>query len=213
MKRGILIYVFVLFVSSLSAQDKKAGLILDQMSKKYQGLKTFNASFTYGVEGANTKLSQAYKGTVTVKGAKFKLNMAGQEIYNNGKDIYTYVKETNEVNVTEYNPASDSDFSPTKIYSIYKKGYKYIFKEEIKESGVAYEVIELSPLAAKSNVAKIQIKVAKVDKSVKSWKVWDKAGKRTVFKVDKFLGNVPATDALFSFDTKKHPGVEVVDLR
>lgn len=213
MKKSLLVFVLVSIFSVAFGQDKKAGLILDQMSKKYQGLKTFNAVFTYGVEGANSKLVQTYKGNVTVKGAKFKLNMAGQEIYNNGKDIYTFVKETNEVNVTEFNANSDSDFSPTKIYSIYKKGYKYIFKEELNENGVAYEVVELSPLAAKSNVSKIQIKVAKGDKSVKSWKVWDKSGKRTVFKVDKFLGNVPATDATFTFDTKKHPGVEVVDLR
>ena len=41
-------------------------------------------------------------GKIAVKGVKFKLNMAGQEIFNNGSEIYSFVKETNEVNVTEY---------------------------------------------------------------------------------------------------------------
>ena len=58
-----------------------------------------------------------------------------------------------------------------------------------------------------------EIKVDKKDKSVKSWKVWDKNGKRTVFRVDKFMANAPADDKIFTFDKKKYPGVEVVDLR
>jgi outer membrane lipoprotein-sorting protein len=103
--------------------------------------------------------------------------------------------------------------SPTKIYTIYKKGYKYVFLEEIKEGSQLYEVVELSPEDKSSKVAKVQIKVDKKDKSVKSWKVWDKNGKRTVFRVDKFMPNAPADDKIFTFDKKKYPGVEVVDLR
>lgn len=213
MKKGFLILTALFFGLSAVAQDKKAEAILDAMSAKYKALKTFNANFTYGVEGVNMKLSNVFTGNVTVKGNKFKLKTAGQEIFNNGKDIYTYVKETNEVNISDFNPNDDSDFSPTKIYSIYKKGYKYIFKEEKKEGATSYEVVELSPTSGKSNVAKIQISVNKSDKSIKTWKVWDKSGKKTVFRIDKFVPNVPAADALFTFDKAKYPGVEVVDLR
>ncbi|HLO45583.1 MAG TPA: outer membrane lipoprotein carrier protein LolA [Leadbetterella sp.] len=213
MKKGLLIIIALFFGINANAQDKKAEAILDAMSAKYKALKTFNANFTYGVEGANMKLSNVFTGNVTVKGNKFKLKTAGQEIFNNGKDLYTYVKETNEVNISEFNPNDDSDFSPTKIYSIYKKGYKYIFKEEKKEGSVSYEVVELSPTSGKSNVAKIQITVNKTDKSIKTWKVWDKSGKKTLFRIDKFVPNVAATDALFTFDKAKYPGVEVVDLR
>lgn len=212
MKKGAVLILSILMGFGVFAQDKKAESILDAMSAKYKALKTFNANFTYGVEGANAKLTNVFTGNVTVKGNKFKLKTAGQEIYNNGKDIYTFVKETNEVNISEFDPKDDSDFSPTKIYSIYKKGYKYVFKEEKKEGAASYEVVELSPLA-KSNVAKIQITVNKSDKSIKTWKVWDKAGKKTVFRIDKFVPNVPAADAMFSFDKSKYPGVEVVDLR
>lgn len=213
--KKILFYSLAMLVSvSVFAQkDKKATAILDLMSKKYAKMKSFNASFTYGIEGANAKLIESYKGNVTVKGLKFKLNMAGQEVFNNGKEIYTYVKETNEVNITDFNPNDNSDLSPTKIYSIYKKGYKYMFLEEVKEGSNFYEVIELSPESKESKVAKVQIKIDKKDKSVKSWKVWDKNGKRQVFRMDKFTPNVPASDVQFSFDKKKYPDVEVVDLR
>lgn len=213
MKKGFLIILVLLLSFQINAQDKKAEVILDAMSAKYKSMKAFNANFTYGVEGANQKLTNVFTGNVTVKGNKFRLKTAGQEIFNNGKDLYTYVKETNEVNISDFNPNDDSDFSPTKIYNIYKKGYKYVFKEEKKEGAAVYEVVELSPTSTKSNVAKLQITVNKGDKSIKSWKVWDKSGKKTVFKIDKFMPNVAAADAMFTFEKAKYPGVEVVDLR
>ena len=215
MKKILVLIANLLIISNLTIaqKDKKATAILDEMSKKYQTMKSFSAAFTYGVEGTNAKLTESYKGDVTVKGTKFRLKMAGQEVFANGKDLYTYVKETNECNVTEFNPAEMEELSPTKIYTIYKKGYKYVFLEEVKEGSQFYEIVELSPEDKTSKVAKVQIKVDKKDKSVKSWKVWDKSGKRTVFRVDKFSPNAPADDKIFTFDKKKYPGVEVVDLR
>lgn len=215
MKKILLIAANLLIINTLvvAQKDKKATAILDEMSKKYQTMKSFSAAFTYGIEGTNAKMTESYKGDVTVKGGKFRLKMAGQEVFANGKDLYTYVKETNECNVTEFNPNEMEELSPTRIYSIYKKGYKYVFLEEVKEGSQFYEIVELSPEDKSSKVAKVQIKVDKKDKSVKSWKVWDKNGKRTVFRVDRFMPNAPADDKMFTFDKKKYPGVEVVDLR
>ena len=215
MKKILVLTANLLLISGLvmAQKDKRATAILDEMSKKYQTMKSFSASFTYGIEGTNAKLTESYKGDVTVKGAKFRLKMAGQEVFTNGKEMYSYVKETNECSVTEFNPNEMDALSPTKIYTIYKKGYKYVFLEEVKEGSQFYEVVELSPEDKTSKVAKVQIKVDKKDKSVKSWKVWDKNGKRTVFRVDKFMPNAPADDKFFTFDKKKYPGVEVVDLR
>ena len=214
MKKFVVFCLGLFFITSFKtkAQDKKAEAILDAMSKKYKATLSYNANFSYGVENASNKVTKFLTGVVTVKGNKFKLKTAGQEIFNNGKEMFTFVKETNEVNITD--PAdSDEDFSPTKIYNIYKKGYKYQFKEEKNEAGQIYETVELTPSTAKSNVSKIQITVNKLDKSIKNWKVWDKAGKKTLFKIDKFVPNVAAADAVFIFDKKNYPGVEVVDLR
>jgi outer membrane lipoprotein carrier protein len=214
MKKSLFLglYLVFCFCANTFAQDKKAEAILDAMSKKYKATQSYNANFSYGVENATNKVVKFLTGNVTVKGNKFKLKTAGQEIFNNGKEMFTFVKETNEVNITD--PAdSDEDFSPTKIYNIYKKGYKYQFKEEKKEAGQTYETVELTPSTAKNNVAKIQITVNKQDKSIKNWKVWDKAGKKTLFRIDKFVPNVSATDASFIFDKKNYPGVEVIDLR
>lgn len=198
-----------LFITLFSyGQDKRAEDILSQMSKKYQAIKTFNASFTYGADGRRPT-----SGSVIANGTKFKLKMAGQEIMNNNEVIYTFMPDVNEVNITNFDPGEDNMLSPSNIYNIYKKGYKYTFKGESKAGNQVFETVELVPTKKSSSVSKIQIKVNKRDKSIKSWKIWDDRGRATNFNITKFIPNVSAPASLFTFDAKKHPGVEVVDLR
>ncbi len=200
-----------LFASSLlqAQNDKRATAILDAMSNKYKTMTSFKVAFTYTNEGAKETL----KGDATVKGTKFRLKMAGQEIFNDGKVMTTYIKESNEATINNYDPKEVGDIDPTKVYTIYKKGYKYVFIEEVTESGRVYEVVELSPEKKESKVSKVQIKVDKKDKSVKSWKVIQRTGQRLVFKVDKFTPNVKVEDKFFAFDATQYKGVEVIDLR
>lgn len=212
MKRtlGILACSILLSLQLVQAQDPKAGAILDAMSKRYKAMTSFQAAFTYTAESGSVK--ETLKGDVTVKGTKFRLKLAGQEVFNNGQTISTYIKETNEVNISSVDP-SENDLNPSKIYSIYKKGYKYIFVEEQKEAAKVYEVIELTPENKASQVKTVRITVDKKDKSVRSWRITDKSGKKTTYKVDRFTPNVKVTDTFFVFDKSKYPGVEVIDLR
>ncbi len=209
-----LIHLLLVFfgISVASAQDQKAGAILDAMSNKYKTIKSFSAVFNYGVENTAGKVAKVQNGSVTVKGFKFKLNIAGQDIYNNGKDIYTYVKDANEVNITEYDNSADSQFSPSNIYTIYKKGYKYTYKGTRTIAGKTLDIVELVP-EKKNDIVKLELSVDKADKSLKSWKIFDKSGKKSVFTVTKFTPNVNVTDAFFTFSASKYPGVEIVDLR
>ena len=123
----------IITVVGVRAQDSKAGVIIDAMQKKYKSMKAFSASFTYGADGS----SQVLQGNITVKGQKYRLKTSGQEIYNNGKEVSTYIKETNEVNISEYEP-SDNDLNPSRIYSFDKKGYRYVFIQEVKEGAESY---------------------------------------------------------------------------
>lgn len=209
MKNKILLILCLSFsVSGAFSQDSKAGAIIDAMQKKYKSMKAFGATFTYGTDGS----AQSLQGNITVRGTKYRLKTGGQEIYNNGKEVSTYIKETNEVNISDYEP-SESDLNPAKVYSFDKKGFRYVFVEEIKEGGESYEVIEMSPEKKGTQVSKVKIKLNKKDKSVKSWVITDKNGKRQTFKVNKFTPNVNVDDKYFVFDKSKYPGVEVNDLR
>ena len=212
--RTVVLWVWLVvgLVGSATAQkDKRAKDVLDAMSKKYKALKSYQAAFTYTAEGAGTK--ESLKGDLTVKDAKFRLKLGGQEVFNDGQTMYTYVKESNEVNVQDYDGSNNSDLNPARIYTIYNKGYNYRFIGEQKQNGKAVEVVELTPEKKNTQIARVQISVDKVDKSVRSWTTTDKAGKRTTYAISKFTPNPAITDSYFVFDKAKYPGVEVVDLR
>ncbi len=207
----MLILALLTTLPTLAQKDKRAQTILDAMSKKYKALKSYQAAFTYTSAGAGAK--ESYKGDLTVKNEKFRLQLGGQEVFTDGKTMSTYIKESNEVNVQDYEGGSTSELNPTQIYSIYKRGFDYRFLKEQKQGGRTVEVIELTPNRPKSPIGTIQISVDKVDKSVRNWLIVNKDGKRTSYAITKFTPNINAPDALFVFDKAKHPGVEVVDLR
>ncbi|QDA62223.1 LolA family protein [Hymenobacter jejuensis] len=209
---ALLAFSVTLAHSAPAQQDPKAGKILDQMSAKYQALKAFNASFTQTLENDAAKVKENLTGDITVSGQKFRLKMKGQEIINNGTTLWTYMKAENEVNISDYEP-DEEEVSPSQIYTLYKKGYKYTYVQEAKEGGELCDVIELSPEDRNNAVFKVRLSVSKADKSVKSWKMFKKNGNRYTFTIKKFVPNPPVTAATFTFDKSKYKGVKVIDLR
>jgi outer membrane lipoprotein-sorting protein len=202
----------VLSLPAVAQQDPKAGKILDEMSAKYQALKAFQATFTQTLENPSAKVKQNISGDITVSGQKFRLKLTGQEVINNGTTTWTYLKNENEVNISDSDPETQ-DMSPSQIYTMYKKGYKYAYVNQVTEGGEALDVIELSPENRQNDVYKVRLKVRKKDASVKSWQMYKKNGNQYTFLIKNFKPNPPVDATTFAFDKAKYKGVKVVDLR
>jgi len=188
---------------SVFAQSNKAISLIDGMQKKYKTMGSFSANFTYQTEGA-----AIMSGSITVKGTKFRLKTSGQEIFNNGKEVATFIKEINEVNISSFDP-SEGDLNIAKIYTFDKKAYKVSLKGE--SAGVA--TVELAPVAKGTQVKSITLKIKTKDQSITEWTIVNKEGKKQYYKVSKLNAKVNAEDKFFTFDKKAFPGVEVNDLR
>ncbi len=193
-------------------QDPKAGKILDEMSAKYKALKAFKASFQQTLENPLNKIRETMEGDITVSGSKFRLQTKGQEVVNDGKTMWTFMKAENEVNISDYDP-DEEEMSPTSIFTLYQKGYKYTYVEQMTENGISYDVVELAPEDRSNSLIKVRLQVSKKDRSVKSWKMFKKNGNRYSFVIKNFVPNPAVTVSTFSFDKAKHKGVKVIDLR
>ncbi len=206
---SLLLLILPFGICPASAQDdKKAAATLDAMSKRYQALSSYKVSFTYTASGGRPA-----KGEATVKGEKFRLKMADQEILNDGKIMATFLKESNEVTLQDYDPEEIGDLSPTRIYLAYKKGYKNTFIGETKANGRTYEIVRLTPVNSSSPVSSIELTIDKDDKSIKGWKIFAKGNETTSFEVTDFRINPAVNEGEFAFASKNFPGAEVVDLR
>ena len=209
---SLLALAATLALPATAQQDPAAGKILDAVSAKYTALKSFQAGFTQTLENPAAKLKQNITGDVTVSDQKYHLTASGQEVINDGKTTWTYLKSENEVNIADSDP-TNQDMSPSQMYTMYKKGYKYQLLKPVKEGGVTYDQVELTPENKTNDVFKVQILVSQADKSIKSVKTFKKNGTRTTFTLKNFKTNVPVTASTFAFNKAAHPGVKVVDLR
>ena len=213
MKKLLLAIILLSFVKFSFAQyDPKALEILDAMSDKYKSIPAFEANISYTMTNETEKINEEFKGKITVKGDKYKLVLPEQEVINNGTTLWTYLPEAKEVNIDNYDANSD-DMNPSKFYDIYKKGYKYLYLEDKTEGGVVCEIVDLVPEKKDAQYFKVRMNIVKKDKSIQSWTMFDKGGNKYKYTITKFNPNPAVSDNLFTFDPKKHPGVEVIDLR
>ena len=193
--------------------DAKAKSVLDAVSKKVSALKSLKANFALHLTGANGKVSESKKGTFSMKGQKYRVMLGGQEIICDGKTVWTYTKDANEVQVSNYNP-NEQTISPTKLFTnFYDKEYKYKYVGERKVNGKNCDVVELTPVNNTKQFKKIELAVDKASSTIAGGNIWEKNGNKYQYEVSGFTPNAPIADASFTFDKKQHPGAEVVDLR
>ncbi len=214
MKKIVVIFLLIAAViNTASAQyDARAKKVLDAMSTKYKAIPAFSANISQHLLNKEEDISDDFKGKITVGGEMFKLEMEGQDIYNNGKTVWTYLKDDNEVNIDTYDPEED-EMSPSAIYNIYKKGYKYLYLESKTIAGKVYDIVDLIPEDKSLQIFKIRMQIGQKDKLLKSWKMFEKNGNRYEYVITNFNPNVKVGARFFEFNVAKHAGVDVIDLR
>ena len=209
--------LFTAVVASTYAQtsnDPDAKKILDAVSAKFKSYKAVQATFTYSVENADGKNISSKKGTVYMKGTKYRVSFVGQEIYSDGNTVWTYDKSSNEVTITKLDKDATSTLTPQKLFTnFYDKDFLYKLNGEKKASGKTLQEIEMTPNDKTKAFHKVYVMIDKNAKTIYSTKVLEKAGNRYTYTVTSFKSNANIPDSKFVFDKKSYPGVEEVDLR
>lgn len=197
---------------AMAQYDPKAKEILDAMSEAYQEIGSFESDFSYSMENPTQSISEDFEGDIIVSGDKYRLNMGGQEIINNGETVWTYLEEVNEVNIDDYDP-DEGDISPTQIYNAYKRGFKYVYLEDQTEDGTTFHIVDLLPENTDNQFFKIRLFISEDDKTLKKWQIYDKNGTIYTYEISNFNPDAEISEDVFSFDASNYDGVEVVDLR
>jgi outer membrane lipoprotein-sorting protein len=200
------------FNSVSETQDNKSNEILNKLSKTYKTYKSVKASFTVTIynKKSNTKVRQT--GQLYQKGKKFRVNMSGQEIYCDGKTIWTYIDGANEVQVSKFD-AKSMDINPSEIFTIYEKGFVHKYGGQKVVGTKTLDIVELIPTDKSKGYFKVKLGIDKLANKVKEMVVYSKNGLETTYAINKLDANVPINDSYFKFNTKDKPGVIVIDLR
>lgn len=210
------------FNHALAQKDAAAKKILNQVSARYRSYDVVKAEFTFTYENqqAGTKDSQSGTMISRSKANKYKVTIfspedklaVDEEIISDGKNQWTYVKKNNEVELSEVDNSKES-MNPAQIFTIYEKGYKYVYDGDAKVDGKLCQVIDLTPEDENKPFFKIRLSIDKAKKQIFSAMIFDKNGSRYNYIVHNLIANVKVPESTFTFDKKNYPGVELVDLR
>lgn len=199
--------------------DPEAGALLEKAAAKYSSSKALDIDFTLTTvnpklkpEDDDSKYTTNDNGRLYMKDKAFKLVMNDNEIYCDGKTIWTFIAKNNEAQVNDYEESKET-FSPTRIFTMYKEGYSYQIKEKKTFQGKNVTVIELSPTDRKSTFFKIDIGIEDGTGALMESKVYEKSGVRYIYKINKVNPAAALNQSNFVFDAKQHPNVKLTDLR
>jgi outer membrane lipoprotein-sorting protein len=213
MYKFISILFLLFFAVTINAQkDPKAKEILDDVSATTKSFSTIRVKFLNILENRQENLVDTISGYAFLKGSKYKLILPGHEIFSDGATVWTYMKDAEEINITE--PDEESVMNPANIFTIYEKGFKYRFIQETSFKGKNIYEIDLYPeKPKKEKYTRITIKIDKSKKQILSIKSFGRDGINNEIEVVEFKPDVTINDKIFIYEESRYKGVEVIDMR
>lgn len=193
--------MLLLFCMGIFAQNSQQAMKVLNKTAAVVGRKG-GAQADFTVSGKKTGTQS---GTIAIKGNMFQARTKKAIIWYNGKTQWSYLKMTNEVNISTPNEAKRMSMNPYTFISMYKNGYNL----SMTTKGGNY-VVHMVAQNQKRSVPEAYITISK---SYKPSVVRMRQGNDwTTIYVNNFVAkNQP--NSKFSFNAKDFPKADVIDLR
>ena len=184
--------------------DENATALLNKAAKKMDHVK---CTVTRTVLDGQKKQLANHTAQVCYSRGKYRLTVAGQEIISDGITVWHWNKQANEVTITSVGDDDMDLLNPARLVANHQKNFKakYIRTED---DGTA--IVDMQPRSAQS-YHKLRLFIAEKDGTLRRIEMhkFDSGREIYDFSGHKFTFSAGS----FSFDTKAHPDVEVIDMR
>ena len=197
MERIKMILLMLLFAVVSYGQTAKQ--VLDKTAATVSNKAGASASFA--IKGNNMNVS----GTIAIKGKKFHASTPQATIWFDGKTQWTYMKDNDEVNVSNPTEAELAAINPYNFIYMYKKGYTYTMTKK----GMNFEV-HLKATDKKS-ISEMYIIINQKSYTPSQIRMKQQKGWTTIDIKNFKKTNI--ADGTFRFNSKDFPSAEIIDLR
>lgn len=195
----LFLFVAIFMANSLFAQGN-AKACLDRAAANLSGKGGVTARFSISGAGMGNA-----SGTISVKGSKFMATTPQTTVWFNGTTQWTYMKSTNEVNVSTPTEAQRLAMNPYAIMTMYRQGYDL----SMSTKGSSY-VVHMKATNAKRVISEAYITVSK---GYQLQNIRLKRGGNWATISVSGIQRKNLSDGIFTFNKAKYPSAEVVDLR
>lgn len=145
-------------------------------------------------------------GTIAIKGSMFQAKTPKAIVWYNGKTQWSYLRQTNEVNISTPTEAKRMSMNPYTFISMYKNGYDL----SLTKKGNNY-VVHMTAQNKKRSVQEVYITINKKT-SIPSQVKMKQGNTWTNINISNFRA-VNQPNSNFTFNPKDFPQAEVIDLR
>jgi len=216
--KKITLFILALTTANCFAQkDPEAKEFLDKAAEQAFAYKTISANFDYLFENLAEEKRENYSGTLLIKGKKFRMDVDRTITFSNGKQRWVYLIDNNEVTISNIETSEDDSpedrfmTDPLSLYSAYRDGFKYMLGDQEDIGGKTMQIVELTPENIKKPYFKIKYWFTP-DNNLYQLKCFFKDGTRYTLTLSKFSVNQKIDESELSFESKKYPGVEIIDM-
>lgn len=212
MKSRIILFFVLCTFMGFSQTTQKAKTILDQVSQKTRNYKSITADFHFIMDNNEVNLHEVSKGNLIVQGEAYKLNVSDVEIFCDGKTQWTYMKDADEVSISEANQSNENLINPATIFTIYEQGFTNNFLGEFTTDAKKTFKIEMIPDEVKE-FKRVILEIDQTNFQILGAVMDGTDDNRYTIKVINMNTTVSYPSSTFLFDQAKHPKVNVIDMR
>ena len=199
MKKLFFALLTLLLPYCLSAQTDKAKAVLDKV------ISTFTEEGGIQIDFEGTE-----KGTIVMKGKKFYLHSGQVQSWYDGKTQWSYVADTEEVNISHPTPEELQGINPYFILVNYQENFESSYKGMKTHEGKQVQEIVLVP---KGNAnEQITLWISKTSHPIYI-KVENNGRPVSEIHVKNVWKQKEINDHVFRFNKSLYPNAEIIDLR
>ena len=201
MKKLLITLMTALLPFGLHAQsDAKAAEVLDKVLTELTN-----------TNGIRLEFGGTETGFLLLKGEKFYLNNGSIQSWFDGKNQWSYVADTEEVNISHPTSEELQSINPYYILNNYKNEYTYQYKGSLTRNGIKGHEIVLAPKQAGGQEV-IRFFISKSNQPLALR--FEKNGQTlSEINVTSYRTNLKLEDGMFRFNKSLYPNAEVIDLR
>lgn len=192
--------------------DPAAKVLLDKVSAKYQSYTSLEVAFTLSIVSQADGLNESMKGSVWLKGQKYRVNTDDIEIICDNVKRWMILKAEKNVQVNFYEPDANNIESPSQLFTIYKNNYYYKMDGTEVLEGKTMKRVQLIPVNAKDSPYSKVFLLIDAEDVIRKARIVGKDGVEYNWQIVKFTPAVKIEDSKFTFNPAQYPGYHVEDL-
>ena len=206
--KNIIACIALVFAAQAVSAQNNAEKIIRVMVDQMRSHKNVEMVFNYQISPDGKTLGESEKGHAWLQGEAYKIEMTDQQTISDGKTIWSYLIDDEEVMVS--NASEGTDNTPLKLLTSLDESYVATLSG-IDAKGIA--TIELANPKGQYKRVTLKINTKKSRPNIDSADIYIEDGSKVVVTFKEMKFDQELDDKFFTFDAKKHPKVDVIDMR